>query len=140
MGIAGVHWKQVATGDSWDLLEMPNLYEDDLAEGSRNKLEFILTAPCTPGVAQTIENELVNRGVEGVKVEPFTGSFGLRIYFTKGMPWLAIIVAVVLLLLIGAILIIAWKLFTEYPTAVPILAIGLIVVAALAGIYLVRNK
>ena len=133
-------WREVAEGDSWDLVQMPDLYEGDLAEGSHNKLEFILTAPCTPGVAQTIENELINQGVEGVKVEPFTGSYGLRIYFTKGFPWLAVIVAAVLLLLTAFVLIIAWKLFTEVPAAIPLMTIGLIAVIALAGVYLVRRR
>lgn len=126
-------------------LELVNLaaYEDELEEGSRNMLELNLRLPVTEGVAQTLEDALRNAGVMDVKVVTLSNPH-LRIYFTKGFPWLAVIAAIVIASLVIAALVISWKLFTYIggvsPEAIPLLILAGLAALTVAGIYLVRRK
>ena len=119
-------WEMVAEGGVVDLINLPQ-YENQLEEGSRNMLELELRLPVTDGVAQTLEDVLRDAGVEGVRVVNFRNPH-LKIYFTKGFPWLAVIVGIILASLIVIALVIAWKLITYIggiaPGAIPILALA----------------
>lgn len=135
-------WELVAEGG---VISLANLgqYEEHLPEGSRNLLELELRLPVTDGVAQTLEDVLKDAGVADVKVVNFQNPH-LRIYFTKGFPWLAMIVAAVLASLVIAALVIAWRLFTYVggiaPEAIPLLALAAVAAITVVGIYLVRRK
>lgn len=135
-------WELVTQGD---VIALANLgqYENYLPEGSHNLLELDLRLPVTEGVAQTLEDALRDAGVEDARVVPI-GSPKLRIYFTKGFPWLAVIAAAILGLIVVAALVIAWRLFTYVgavaPEAIPLLILAGIAVITVVGIYLVRRK
>ena len=135
-------WELVAQGDVIALANMGE-YENYLPEGSHNLLELDLRLPVTEGVAQTLEDALRDAGVEDVSVVPI-GSPKLRIYFTKGFPWLAVIAATILGLIAIAVLVIAWRLFTYVgvvaPEAIPLLILAGIAAVTVIGIYLVRRK
>lgn len=134
-------WELVGQGALISLPDLPQ-YESQLAEGSSNLLELDLRLPVPAGVAQTLEDELVDAGVEGVRVR--TASPMLKIFFNKGFPWLAVIVAIVLASLVIAALVIAWRLFTYIgavsPESIPFLILGGIAVLTIAGVYLVRRR
>ena len=117
-------WDLVSQGSAGALVNLPQ-YEDQLEEGSRNLLLLDLRLPVTEGVAQTLENALRDAGVEDVRVMPIN-SPQLRIYFTKGFPWLAVIVGIILASLVIAALVIAWTLFTLI-VAVASMSIGLLI-------------
>ena len=134
-------WELVTQGDAIALANLGQ-YENYLQEGSRNLLELDLRLPVTEGVAQTLEDALRDAGVMDVRVT--TASPKLKIYFTKGFPWLAVIAAIILGLIVVAALVIAWRLFTYVgavaPEAIPFLILAGIAVVAVVGIYLVRRK
>jgi len=131
-------WQLVAEGTATSLINLPQ-YEEDLPEGSYNMLELALSLPVTDGVAQELEDALKDAGVMDVKVVNFQNPH-LQIYFTKGFPWLAIIVALVLA---AAILIISWRLLTYIgsvaPWAVPWVLLAGIAAVTVVGVCLVRR-
>lgn len=129
-------WEEVASGTAFDLINLSQ-YEEQLPEGSRNLLELYLRLPVTEGVAQALEDALRAAGVPDVKVT--TASPMLKIYFTKGFPWLAVIAGVIIAAIVVFGLIVMWKLATEVPVAIPLLALAAIATATVVGIYLVRR-
>ncbi len=135
-------WEMVAEGSIFNLNDLPQ-YENQLEEGSRNMLELKLRLPVTDGVAQALEDVLRDAGVEGVRVVNFQNPH-IKIYFTKGFPWLAVIVGIILASLIVIALVIAWKLITYIggvaPGAIPLLALAAVAAITVVGIYLVRRK
>ncbi len=126
----------VAEGSIFDLPALPG-YESELAEGSKNMLRLDLRLPVTQGVADTLEDALRGAGVAGVRVT--TASPVLKIYFTKGFPWLAVIAGIILASLVLAALIIGWALFTEIKGLIPLMALATIAVATVTGIYLITK-
>ena len=123
-----------------NFLQLANLsqYEPYFEEGSRGLLELDLRLPVSQGVAQELEDRLREAGVADVKVR--TASPMLKIYFKKGFPWLAIIAAIILGLIVLAIMITGWRLSKEVPEAIPFLAIAGIGVLALIGIALMKRE
>lgn len=104
-------WEQIASGG---LLEATNLagYETSyIAEGQRGMLQLDLRMPVSQNIASQLQSQLLERGVTEAQVS--TGSPVLNISWRRGFPWLAVIVAVILALIILAILIVGWKLYRE---------------------------
>jgi len=132
-------WQEIASGNLLDAAELSS-YESQLAEGDRALLELDLRLPVSVGVAQTLEEQLRNAGVIDVRVT--TASPMLRIYFRKGFPWLAVIAAVVLGLIVLAILIIGWRLYKEvFPDGLPApISAGLIVALAILGLVIWQRR
>ncbi len=114
-------WEEVADGSFWELAGLRQ-YEPYFEEGSRGLLELDLRLPVSEGVAQELEDKLRDAGMLDVKVR--TASPMLRIFFRKGFPWLAVISAIIIGLIVLAILIVGWRLFKEVPGAVPLFAIA----------------
>lgn len=86
-------------------------YEDCLGEGDKGLVELDLRLPVSQGVAAELENKLKQAGVEDVRVT--TASPMVRIYFKKGVPWLAVIAAAVLGMIVLAVMIVGWRLFKD---------------------------
>ena len=135
-------WEFVATGN---VIELANLgqYEGLLPEDSFNRLELDLRLPVSEWIAQTLEDQLRSAGIPDVTVT--TASPMLRIYFTKGFPWLAVIAAAVLGLIALSILIIGWRLYKDVsgnvPAPIPQIAlIGLLVLGAVLLINVARKR
>jgi len=135
-------WEFVAQGN---VIELANLgqYEGQLPEGCFNRLELDLRLPVSDWVAQNLEEQLRAAGIPDVTVT--TASPLLRIYFTKGFPWLAVIAAAVLGLIALSILIVAWRLYTDVSGDVPppipqIALIVLLVLGAVLVVSVVRRK
>ena len=114
-------WEEVAEGSFWDLADLSQ-YEPYFEEGERGLLELDLRLPVSQNVAQELEDRLREAGVADVKVR--TASPMLRIFFKKGFPWLAVIAAIIIGLIVLAILIVGFRLFREVPGAVPLFAIA----------------
>lgn len=114
-------WEEVAEGSFWQLANLSQ-YEPYFEEGDRGLLELDLRLPVSEGVAQDLEDMLIEAGVPDVKVR--TASPMLRIFFKKGFPWLAVIAAIIIGLIVLAILIVGFRLFREVPGAVPLFAIA----------------
>jgi len=123
-----------------NFLQLANLsqYEPYFEEGSRGLLELDLRLPVSQGVAQELEDRLKEAGVEDVKVR--TASPLLKIYFKKGFPWLAIIAAIILGLIVLAIMITGWRLSKEVPEAVSVPLIAIAGLGALALLVLWGKK
>jgi len=130
----------VAEGSVATLPDLPE-YEANLKEGSDNMLKLQLSVPVSEGVAETLENALIDAGVANVSVT--TGSPVLNIRWTKGFAWLPVIVAVILASILLAVIIVSWQLFTDIketaPWAIPFLLIGGIVLLGAAGVYIARR-
>ncbi len=99
-------WKEVAEGGVIDLYSGMRYYDQFIPEGSKVLCRFNLRTSLSPTTVNTLEQKMKDAGVKDVKVT--TGSPVLNIEFTKGFPWLATIVAAVLII---AALIISWKIF-----------------------------
>jgi len=124
-----MQWQQVAQGE---MSEMGNLgdYEDRLEEHDKCKLQLNLRAPVPSNIAGQLHTQLRNLGVSESQVSSEGNT--LSVTFRKGFPWLAVIVAAILSIIVLAILIVAWQLFREVgqPTST------LIVVGAIVGMVL----
>jgi len=129
-------WEEVAEGSFWQLADLRQ-YEPYFEEGDRGLLELDLRLPVSEGMAQDLEDKLREAGVADVNVR--TASPMLRIFFKKGFPWLAVIAAIVIGLIILAILIVGWRLFREVPGAVPVFAIAGLGILALLVIWGMRK-
>ena len=129
-------WQEVAEGNFWQLANLSQ-YEPYFEEGDRGLLELDLRLPISEGVAQDLEDMLIEAGVPDVKVR--TASPMLRIFFRKGFPWLAVIAAIIIGLIVLAILIVSWRLFREVPGAVPLFAIAGLGILALLVIWGMRK-
>jgi predicted exporter len=125
-------YQLLASGSILDAVEVAS-YDDYLREGERGLLELDLRDAPSQTVVSQLRTTLQSYGVEDVNVS--TGSPILRISYRKGLPWLAIIVAAVLIL---AILVVGWRFYKEvFPEGLPTpVSVGLIV-AVLAAIVLV---
>jgi len=126
----------VADGSFWQLANLSQ-YEPYFEEGDRGLLELDLRLPVSEGVAQDLEDMLREAGVADVKVR--TASPMLRIFFKKGFPWLAVIAAIILGLIVLAVLIVGFRLFKEVPGAVPLFAIAGVGILALLAIVWARK-
>lgn len=135
-----VAYELIGSGGILDAVELSS-YESQLAEGDKALIELDLRLPVSQGVASELAEKLRQAGVQGVSVT--TASPLLRIYFKKGFPWLAVIAAAVLGLIVLAILIIGWRLFKDVvPVGLqPIVAgLGLILIIVLGIILLARRR
>ena len=103
-------YELVKSGSLVDAAQFSQL-ENYIPEGSRGLLELDLRLPVSQSVAADLENKLKQAGVEEVSVS--TASPLLRISFRKGFPWLAVIAAAILGIIILAVLITGWRLFKE---------------------------
>lgn len=103
-------YELLASGGILDAAQLSQ-YENSLEEGDRGLVELDLRLPVSQSLAGELENKLKQAGVEGVRVT--TASPMLRIYFKKGFPWLAVIAAIVLGIVILAVMIVGWRLFKE---------------------------
>lgn len=132
-------YQQIAEGGVLSLVNLGD-YEGSFEEGSKGKLELVLRTPVSSDIISELNSIFSSQGIPAYAE---AGSPILNIYFEKGFPWLAVIVAAVLGLIALAILIVSWRLFKEVPGAiipVSLLALAVIAGATVLGIYLVRRK
>lgn len=133
-------WEQVAEGSVWSLGDIGE-YEDELLEGSRNLLELDLRLPVSQGVVSELESILRDAGVTEMKVT--TASPMIKIYWRKGFPWLPVIAAAVLGLIVLAVMIVGWRLLTyigaEAPGAIPLLLLAGIALGVI-GLMIMSQK
>lgn len=107
-------WKEVARGGVSDLYSGVRYYEGLIPEGSKVLCRFNLRTSLSPATVSSLEQKMEDAGVKDVRVT--TGSPILNVFFTKGFPWLAIVVSFVLVI---AILIISWRLLIWVEETVP---------------------
>ena len=103
-------YKQIASGGILDATQLGN-YESQFEEGDRGLLELDLRLPVSQDIAQSLEDALRDAGVTNARVT--TASPMLRIYFTKAFPWLAVIAATILGIIVIAILVTGWRLYKD---------------------------
>lgn len=124
-------WTRVASGDGVGSLTNLPQYEDTIAEGQRQKLSLALRVPVSSSILETLQTRLEQAGVTEATVEG-TGT-GVDIIFRKGFPFLAVVVAAVLGLIVLAILIVGWMFFKEVAEVLPQ---PVIIIGAIVGIVL----
>ena len=130
----------IASGGLLDATQFSS-YESRLAEGDRALLELNLRLPVSQGVANELESKLKQAGVKDVRVT--TASPLLRIYFTKGFPWLTVIAAIILGILMLVIMITGWSLFKQVmpKELIPVVGtLGLVVLIGLGIMLLARRQ
>jgi hypothetical protein len=125
-------WELLAGGSLLDARHIAQ-YESKIKEGQRALLELDLRAPLPPGIVTELETKLRERGVREVQVN--TASPLLRISWRKGFPFLSVILAIILGIVILAILIVGWRLFREVAEVVPapVIIAGAILLVALVA-------
>jgi len=135
-------WELIGEGGIIDFSEAYQL-EGEIAEGQKALMELDLRLPVSQGVAQELEDRLKEAGVEGCRVT--TASPLIKIYFTKGFPWLPVIVGVILAMATLVILIIGWRIFKQVvpeglqPLIGTALIVGGVALAAAILIYAIRR-
>ena len=107
-------WEEINSGGVIDLYSGMYRYEQFIPEGSKVRVRFNLRQSLSPSVVDDIQERLEAAGVADVKVT--TGSPILDISYTKGFPWLAIVIGIVLVI---AVLIISWKLLVWIEEVAP---------------------
>ncbi len=107
-------WKEIADGGVVDLYSGMQYYEQFIPEGSKVRVRFNLRQSLSPSMVDNLQQRLEDAGVKDVQVT--TGSPILDVSFTKGFPWLTIVIAIVLII---AVLIISWKLLIWLEETVP---------------------
>lgn len=125
-------WELVGQGT--DIGELPGL-EDQLEEQDRCELSLNLSVRPPDFVVDALQEGLEIAGVplwDRVRAE----GNSLKIRFTKGFPWLAIIAAVILGLIALAILLVSWGLWRDVAGVVPEPILGALVLAVLVLIAL----
>lgn len=136
-------YELVASGGILDAGQLAS-YEGQLPEGGMALLEFDLRASVSNDILSNLENQLKARGIPDVRVE--SASPLVRVYFRKGFPWLAVLAAVILGLIVLAILIVGWRLYKELvESGIPVpvigsIGIGLIIVIGLVILLLLRRR
>jgi hypothetical protein len=100
-------WTEIASGSGYNVLSLSS-YENRVAEGERAKLSLSLSSPVSPTTVQTLLAHLQGKGVTDVAVSGSGNS--MEVTYRKSMPWVAIIIAAILLL---AILIVSWRFYHE---------------------------
>jgi len=132
-------YELLASGGILDATQFSQ-YESYLGEGDRGLVELDLRLPVSQGVAAELESKLRQAGVTDVRV--VTASPMLRVYFRKGFPWLAVIAATVLAMVVLAVMIVGWRLFKEVvPPGLQPLAggLGLVLLLTLGVVILARR-
>ena len=99
-------WKEIANGGPLDLYSGMRYYDQFIPEGSKVLCQFNLRTSLSPTTVNSLEQKMKDAGVTDARVT--TGSPILNVEFTKGFPWLATIVAVILIIVA---LIISWRFF-----------------------------
>ncbi len=129
----------VGSGSALELMNLGD-YEGRLGEGDRALLELDLRLGVSRDAAEQLQFRLRHAGVTDARVVS-AGSV-LKVYFTKGFPWLAVIAAAILAMLVIVILILAFRLFREVAEVIPPvpLAIGLIAAAVLTVVVLSEQR
>ena len=103
-------WQEVKSGGYLDLVNLKN-YEESLDEGQKGRLNLSLRYTLPQSVAGELQNRLKQTGVEDARV--IAAGQKVSVEFRKGFPWLAVIAATILALVVLAVLIIGWTLFKE---------------------------
>lgn len=130
-------WQLIASGEGWNLASVVG-YEDEVAEGQRGKLTLSLQNPLSPAIAEDLQSQLDAQGVTEAQVNTYGNN--VDVTYRKGFPWLPVIVAVILGLIVLAILIVSWLFYKEAPLGFSLLALGGILFGAAALIYVVRRQ
>ena len=107
-------WEEIADGGVVDLYSGMQYYEQFIPEGSKVRVRFNLRQSLSPSMVDNLQQRLEDAGVKDVQVT--TGSPILDVSFTKGFPWLTIVIAIVLII---AVLIISWRLLIWLEETVP---------------------
>ena len=134
-------WEQVGSGGLLDATELGYYEETFIPEGQRGLLQLDLRMPIPQSIVSQLQSQLRDRGVTEAQVS--TGSPVLNISWRHGFPFLAVIVAIVLGLVILAVLITGWRLFKEVVPAgwQPLIGgLGLALLAILGIVLLTRRR
>lgn len=130
-------WQLLAEGSGINLITVVG-YEDEIGEGQRARLALGLRSPLDPYWAQQLQQQLDTHGVPETEVRTYGND--VDVIYRKGFPWLPVIVAVILGLIVLAVLIVSWRFYKEAPVAFSALAILALVGLGALGIYLVRRE
>lgn len=123
-------WKQVTQGESATSLHQLEGYEEAIDEGQRMRLDLNLRITPSVDIVETLQNTLQGRGMPAT-VQALGNT--IRVTARKGFPWLVILVAAVLGLIVLAILIVSWQFFKEVAEVLPQ---PVMIVGAIVGIIL----
>lgn len=129
----------LASGGILETAELSR-YESMIGEGDRGLVELDLRLPVPQSVANDLQSKLRQAGVEELSVR--TSGSMLQIYFRKGFPWLAVIAAAILGIIVLAVLIVGWRIFREVvPAALQPLVggIGVLLLLGLGAVILARR-
>ncbi len=136
-------YQTIASGGKTDFYNIVQ-YDDSFEEGDRGILRMNFTTAISDSILSSIENELINRGVQEARVTRSRNT--VDIHFRKAIPALVVILAVITALILTlAVILISWKIFREVVPSglqgtvgtglivVGIAAVGIIAIKRLRG-------
>jgi len=127
-------WELVTSGELTSLANLSD-YEEYIEEHQMACLSLNLRVAPTADIVSTLQSKLEEAGVLEANVRAVGNRLDIK--FRKGFPWLAVVVAAVLGLIVLAILIVTWQLFKEIPEGAQGAVAIIVVVAILAAIVIV---
>lgn len=133
-------YELVATGTSSDIEQLGN-YQGAFPEGSKGYVELELRSELAADIVSWLDERLQSVGVPEEKVE-VVGRF-IRIHFATAIAPLVLIAAAIAASILIIALVVAWKLFRLSAPAVVGVAVGtiiLIALAVLAVIFLIATR
>jgi hypothetical protein len=101
-------WELVGQGGSIDIANIA-AYEDQIPEGAQFQIGLQLRVPAEASIADTIKSQMTQRGVPDADVT-YSGNT-MQVYGRKGFPWLAVIAAIILAILVLVIILVNWSIF-----------------------------
>jgi uncharacterized membrane protein YfcA len=117
-------WELIASGTGGNIYDMTE-YETQVEEEQRARIDFQFITPVPTFQIDALRNSLVAAGVTEVQVSGVDNI--VRIYYRKGALWVPVIISLVLVL---AIVIVAWLFFKEVSNDLPAPVISTVLIGA----------
>jgi len=126
-------WEEIASGSGIEISDVISYEESHIEEGQRARLYCESLLPIPSGTIDGLRNSLTWAGVEDLKI--VSSGNKINIYWRKGFPWAAVILAALVLIII----VIIWIFYREAPFTVNAMLVAGIAIASVAGIALLRR-
>ncbi|MDD5061498.1 MAG: hypothetical protein PHN44_04350 [Candidatus Marinimicrobia bacterium] len=103
-------WEYVGTGGVVDIGRLDK-YESSIPEGSKFQVRLALRTSVSQSVVTEIKRQMVARGV--TDADATAAGTTMTITARKGFPWLAVIAAIILAVIVLVAIIVSWSIFKE---------------------------
>jgi len=130
-------WDKVADGNLSTLRNL-SVYENALPEGQRARLDLTLKVPVSSQLVKDVESALRSANISQLSVT--SSGNRISVFYRKGFPFLFILSATLIGMIVLTILIVGWQLWREIVQTIGKPTMILVVVAVVAISLLIAVK